>query len=33
MGTIKLRNRKDITEAGEIKKAGKTTQKNYIKMS
>ena len=31
MGTIKDRNCKDLTEAKEINKGGKTTQKNYIK--
>ena len=31
MGTIKDRNGMDLTEAEDIKKRGKTTQKNYIK--
>ena len=33
MGTIKDRNGKDLTEAEEIKKSGKNTQKNYTIMS
>ena len=32
MGTIKDRNGKDLTEAQEIKKGCKSTQKNYTKM-
>ena len=32
MGTIKDRNSKDLTEAEDIKKSGKNTQKNYTKM-
>ena len=31
MGTIKDRNGMDLTEAEDIKKGGKNTQKNYIK--
>ena len=31
MGTIKDRNGMDLTEAEEIKKSGKNTQKNYTK--
>ena len=31
MGMIKERNRKDVTEAEEIKRGGKNTQKNYTK--
>ena len=31
MGMIKDRNGKDLTEAEEIKKDGKNTQKNYTK--
>ena len=31
MGTIKDRNGMDLTEAEDIKKRGKTIQKNYIK--
>ena len=31
MGTIKDRNHIDITEAEDIKKSGKNTQKNYTK--
>ena len=31
MGTIKDRNGTDLTEAEDIKKGGKNTQKNYIK--
>ena len=31
MGTIKGRNSKDLTEADDIKKSGKNTQKNYTK--
>ena len=31
MGTIKDRNGMDLTEAEDIKKSGKTTQKNYTK--
>ena len=31
IGTIKDRNSKDLTEAEEIKKGGKNTQKNYTK--
>ena len=31
MGTIKDRNRRDITEAEDIKKRWKNTQKNYTK--
>ena len=31
MGSIKDRNGKDLTEAGEIKRGGKHTQKNYTK--
>ena len=33
MGTIKDRNDKDLTEAQEIERGGKNTQKNYTKMS
>ena len=33
MGTIKNKNGKDLTEAEEIKKGGKNTQKNYTKKS
>ena len=33
MGTIKDRNSKDLTEAEEIKKGGKNTQKNCTKKS
>ena len=32
MGTIKDRNSMDLTEAEDIKKSGKNTQKNYTKM-
>ena len=32
MGTIKDRNSKDLTEAEDIKKSGKNTQKNYTKV-
>ena len=31
MGTIKERNGMDLTEAEDIKKSGKNTQKNYTK--
>ena len=31
MGTVKDRNGMDLTEAEEIKKSGKNTQKNYTK--
>ena len=31
MGTIKERNDMDLTEAEEIKRGGKNTQKNYTK--
>ena len=31
MGTIKGRNSKDLTEAKEIRRGGKNTQKNYTK--
>ena len=31
MGTIKNRNDRDLTEAEDIKKGGKNTQKNYTK--
>ena len=31
MGTIKDRNGMDLTEAEDIKKSGKNTQKNYTK--
>ena len=31
MGTIKDRNSMDLTEAEDIKKSGKNTQKNYTK--
>ena len=31
MGTIKDRNGMDLTEAEDIKRGGKNTQKNYIK--
>ena len=31
MGTIKVRNSMDLTEAEDIKKSGKNTQKNYTK--
>ena len=31
MGTIKDRNGMDLTEAEDIKRAGKNTQKNYTK--
>ena len=31
MGTIKDRNDKDLTEAQEIERGGKNTQKNYTK--
>ena len=31
MGTIKNRNSMDLTEAEEIKRGGKNTQKNYTK--
>ena len=31
MGSIKDRNRMDLTEAEDIKKGGKNTQKNYTK--
>ena len=31
MGTIKDRNGMDLTEADDIKKRGKNTQKNYTK--
>ena len=31
MGTIKDRNGMDLTEAEDIKKVGKNTQKNYTK--
>ena len=31
MGSIKDRNGMDLTEAEDIKKGGKNTQKNYIK--
>ena len=31
MGTIKDRNSIDLTEAEDIKRGGKNTQKNYIK--
>ena len=31
LGTIKDRNGMDLTEAEDIKKSGKTTQKNYTK--
>ena len=31
LGMIKDRNGKDLTEAGEIKRGGKHTQKNYTK--
>ena len=33
MGSIKDRNRMDLTEAEDIKKGGKNTQKNYKKRS
>ena len=33
MGTIKDRNGMDLTEAEDIKKSGKNTQKNYTKKS
>ena len=33
MGTIKNRNGMDLTEAEDIKKSGKNTQKNYTKSS
>ena len=33
MGTTKDRNGKDLTEAEEIRRGGKNTQKNYIKRS
>ena len=33
MGTIKDRNDRDLTEAQEIERGGKNTQKNYTKMS
>ena len=33
MGTIKDRNGMDLTEAEEIKKRGKNTEKNYTKRS
>ena len=33
MGTIKDRNGMDLTEAEDIKKSGKNTQKNYTKRS
>ena len=33
MGTIKDRSGKNLTEAEEIKKSGKNTQKNYTIMS
>ena len=33
MGTIKDRNSMDLTEAEDIKKSGKNTQKNYTKQS
>ena len=33
MGIIKNRNGKDLTEAEEIERGGKNTQKNYIEMS
>ena len=32
MGTIKDRNGMDLTEAEDIKRGGKNTQKNYTKM-
>ena len=32
MGTIKDRNGMDLTEAEDIKKSGKNTQKSYTKM-
>ena len=31
MGSIKVRNGMDLTEAEDIKKSGKNTQKNYTK--
>ena len=31
MGTIKDRNSMDLTEAEDLKKSGKNTQKNYTK--
>ena len=31
MGSIKDRNGRDLTEAKDVKKSGKNTQKNYIK--
>ena len=33
MGTIKDRNGMDLTEAEDIKRSGKNTQKNYAKRS
>ena len=33
MGTLKDRNSMDLTEAEDIKKRGKNTQKNYAKRS
>ena len=33
MGSIKDRNGLDLTEAEDIKRGGKNTQKNYTKMS
>ena len=32
MGTIKDRNGTDLTEAEDVKRGGKNTQKNYTKM-
>ena len=31
MGSIKIRNGMDLTEAEDIKRSGKNTQKNYTK--
>ena len=31
MGTIKDRNSRDLTEAEDVKRGGKNTQKNYTK--